>query len=108
MVINIITSRGPRNHKNCVGSYETISLVNKSEIILLWIVASTVGNGASGASLTSKFILGESVVNVIIIRICIRHSLFPPSRTAKPIACDESRVRTKSAQSFSTFQHTTS
>ena len=28
-------------------------LANKSEIVLLWIVASVVGNGASGASLTS-------------------------------------------------------
>ena len=53
--------------------------------------------------LTSKLLLSESMVNVIIRKIFVRHSLSPPTRTAKPVACEGSRVRTKSAQSFSTF-----
>ena len=83
--------RSPQNHKNCVGSYETIfGWQNKTKFVLLRIV----GNGVSGASLTSKFLLIESVVNVMIRKLFIRHSLLRPTRTAKPIACGGSRVRT--------------
>ena len=44
-VRNGTVSRGPRNQKNCVGSSETIFLVNRSEIVLLWIVASMSSTG---------------------------------------------------------------
>ena len=56
--------------------------MNKSEIVFLWIVASTIGNVASGGSLTSNFLLSKSVVNATIKNIFIRHSLFP--RHAQP------------------------
>ena len=72
---------------------------NKTKIVLLRIVC----NGVIGASLTSplpNFLLSKSVVNVILRKLHIRHSLFPPTRTAKPI--EGSRVRTKPAQSLST------
>ena len=44
--------------------------------------------------LTSKFPLSESVVNVIIKKLFMRHSSFPPTHTSKPIACEGSRFRT--------------
>ena len=42
-------------------------------------------------------------VNMIVIKVFIHHSLPPLICTATPIACEGSRVRTKSAQRFSTF-----
>ena len=59
--------------------------------------------GSEPHFLISKLLLNESVVNVVARNLFIRHSLLPPTRPAKPIACEGWRVRTKSAQSFSTF-----
>ena len=69
---------------------QNIFLVNKTEIAF-GVDRSLDCRHRSKSSeplfLTSKFLLSESVVNVTISKIYIRHSLFPPTRTAKPIYC---------------------
>ena len=46
--------------------------------------------------LTSKFLPNKSVVKVKIRKLFIRQTLFPPTRTAKFIACEEGVSVTKS------------
>ena len=82
-VRNRTTSRGPQNHKHCVGSYETIFRWAKQNKTCLAEDCRQRSKWSEPHFLTSKFLLSESVVNVIKTKLLLYVTLFFP-RHAQP------------------------
>ena len=80
-VRNRTTSRGPRNHKNGVGSYETNFRCAKKNLICFAEDCGQRSKWSEPHFLTYKFLLTESVANVIIRKLYVT-LLFP--RHAQP------------------------
>ena len=88
MVRNITTSRGPRNHKKRVGSYEIFFMAlgktkqKQNKNCFVEDCRQRSCKWSESHFLTSKFLLSKSMVNVIIRNLFLRQSLF--RRHAQP------------------------
>ena len=82
MVKNRTMSRGPQNHKYCAGSYEKKSRWEKQNLICFGEECRQRSKWSESYFLTSKLLLRESVVNVIIKKYLYVTLVFP--RHAQP------------------------